>query len=189
MIRLISLCFTLACLAAFIWFGVTVDLGERTLFGHLRAIAGSQESEELWEGTKAKVRELIGIEAAQKAAKRAEAAGKAAKDATRSYLERGGARTLFEPPGPPQERLSERDQQQMNEKMQKLAGEAKKMNMPGRAAAPPEAKRPEPRRAEVEKPEPRAAQGAGRPAPAPGAQGRTPPREADKARAQQPKPI
>jgi hypothetical protein len=123
--RLISLGFSLACLAAFVWFGATLDLGERPLFSHLRAIASSKESQALWDGIKDRIRDFVGIEAAQEAAKKASAARSAAKDVTRSYLEKGGTRTLFGPAGPPQERVTPADQKQMNEQMQRLAADGK----------------------------------------------------------------
>ncbi len=56
---MLKLLFSLGCLAAFAWFGLTVELGERTLFQHLRAIAESRESEELVRGTKEKVTGLL----------------------------------------------------------------------------------------------------------------------------------
>jgi hypothetical protein len=109
-IRLLTLCFSLACLLAFVWFGVTVDLGERTLFGHLRAIGTSREAKDLWEGTKSKVTDFIGIEAAKRAA-----AAKAREAAERLHAEPGSGRLRVEPSGPPQEKLSPRDHQQMEE--------------------------------------------------------------------------
>jgi hypothetical protein len=163
-IRLLSLLFSVVCLAVFVWLGVTVDLGERTFFGHLRAIASSRESEALWEGTKAKLRDLVGVEAAQEAARKADAAKKAARDATRSFVEKGGARSFLEPTGPPQEKLTERDQRQMNDHIQKLSGDAKKRGTE-------EAKRAAP----------------SRPA-APGVQGRSAPRESEKTRTHDPRP-
>ncbi len=45
----------LTCLGVFVWGGLTVPLGERTLFGHLRAIGGSKESQDLVRGTRQKV--------------------------------------------------------------------------------------------------------------------------------------
>ena len=39
MFRLLKLCLSLAGFVAFAWFGATVKLGDRTLFGHLYAIA------------------------------------------------------------------------------------------------------------------------------------------------------
>jgi hypothetical protein len=53
--------------AAVVWFGVTVELGQRTLFGHLRAIGGTAEAHQLWDGTKEKVTDFVGIEAARRA--------------------------------------------------------------------------------------------------------------------------
>ena len=58
MLGLLKLFFGLACLAAFAWWGLTVPLGERTLFGHLQAIGQSKESQELVRGTKQKVGDL-----------------------------------------------------------------------------------------------------------------------------------
>jgi hypothetical protein len=45
-------------LAAFVWWGLTVPLGDHTLFGHLQAIASSKESRDLVRGTKEKVADL-----------------------------------------------------------------------------------------------------------------------------------
>jgi hypothetical protein len=111
----VTLCFSLVCLLIFVWFGVTVDLGERTLFGHLRAIGSSREAKDLWDGTKSKVNDFIGIEAAKRAAaaKAREAAGRL---------------------GPPQENLSPRDQRQMQE----LTGGAKRTVQGRTAPRPPE---------------------------------------------------
>ena len=163
MIRLFTLLFSLVCFTVLVWFGVTVDLGERTLFGHLRAIASSQEANELWEGSKAKLQDFIGIEAAKKASEKAEAARKAAKDATRSYIQRGGTRTLFEPAGPPQEKLSARDQKEMTDEMERLTDSAPGPRTRPAAPAPAPAKRT-------------------------GVQGRAAPREPEKVRAQAAKP-
>src|SRR5438132_14309187 len=52
MFGLIRFLISLAMLAAFIWFAVSVPLGKRTLWGHTRAIFGSQEAKDLAEGTK-----------------------------------------------------------------------------------------------------------------------------------------
>jgi hypothetical protein len=41
------------------WFGTTVPLGDRTLFGHLRAISATKESQELLEGTKRSAKPLV----------------------------------------------------------------------------------------------------------------------------------
>lgn len=48
----------LGFLAICAWWGATVPLGERTLFGHLRAIGSTKESQELVRGTKDKVTEV-----------------------------------------------------------------------------------------------------------------------------------
>lgn len=75
MFRLLTFCVSIVGFAAVVWFGVTVELGDRTLFGHLRAIGGSHEAQQLWDGTKDKVTDFVGIEAAR----RAEAAKEAFK--------------------------------------------------------------------------------------------------------------
>ena len=57
--RLIRLLVTLAVLAGVAFAGFTVPLGEKTLWGHIRAIAGSRESQQLVEGVKQKAREVV----------------------------------------------------------------------------------------------------------------------------------
>jgi hypothetical protein len=56
--KLIKLFIGLLGLAAFAWLGLTVPLGDRTLFGHLSAIGQSKESQQLVKGTKQKVGDL-----------------------------------------------------------------------------------------------------------------------------------
>jgi hypothetical protein len=51
MFRLIRWLLWLAFFAAFVWFGVNVKLGKRTLFGHLAAIFHSREARDLADGT------------------------------------------------------------------------------------------------------------------------------------------
>lgn len=41
----------MSALAVLIWFGATVPLGNRTFFGHLRAISGTPEARDLAAGT------------------------------------------------------------------------------------------------------------------------------------------
>jgi hypothetical protein len=52
MFRLIKFLFTLACLAAFIWFGMTVPLGQHTLFQHVARIWNTQEAKDMVKGVK-----------------------------------------------------------------------------------------------------------------------------------------
>jgi len=54
MIRLIRLVITLAVLAGIVYFAVAVPLGQKTLWQHLKAIAGSKESQELVDEVKQK---------------------------------------------------------------------------------------------------------------------------------------
>jgi hypothetical protein len=73
--KLIKLFIGLLGLGAFVWLGLTVPLGERTLFGHLSAIGKTKESQQLVQGTKDKVGDLkkriTGDEPAATAAKSA----------------------------------------------------------------------------------------------------------------------
>lgn len=57
-LRLVKLFFFAAGMAAFAWFGLTVPLGERTLFQHFSAIGSSQPSQDLLRGAKDKVGEV-----------------------------------------------------------------------------------------------------------------------------------
>ena len=58
MFRIIKLMISVAALAAFVWFGMNVKLGEATLFSHIQAIWESEESQNLVEGTRQKVDEV-----------------------------------------------------------------------------------------------------------------------------------
>jgi hypothetical protein len=59
MLRLVKLVLYLALLVGFVWFGSTVELGNRTLFGHVQNIWKTHESQELVDGTKGKVGDLV----------------------------------------------------------------------------------------------------------------------------------
>jgi hypothetical protein len=116
-LRLVTLAISVGCLAAFVWFGVTVELGDHTLFGHLRNIGQSKESQELWSGTKTKVNDVLGLEAARAAARAK--AGKGEKPAA----SRDGEEKLASkapPASPPQEELTPSDR----DAMKKLIGSA-----------------------------------------------------------------
>lgn len=52
MLRLIKFLFWLASMCALLYFAATVKLGDRTLIGHLRAIASTPEAKDLAEGTR-----------------------------------------------------------------------------------------------------------------------------------------
>lgn len=56
MLRLI---FMGALFAGLAWFGSTVKLGDKTLFGHLWAIGGTKESKQLVDGTKKSAKPLV----------------------------------------------------------------------------------------------------------------------------------
>jgi len=56
--KLLKLVIGLAGLGAFVWWGATVKLGDRTLFGQIAAIGHSKESKDRVRGTKEKVSDL-----------------------------------------------------------------------------------------------------------------------------------
>lgn len=56
--RLIRFLFSLVFLAAVVWFAVTVKLGNRTLYGHLRAIFATQAAKDLAEGAKDEAKKI-----------------------------------------------------------------------------------------------------------------------------------
>jgi hypothetical protein len=56
--KLLKFLIGMVALGAFAWFGLTVPLGDRTLYGHITAIGHSKESRELVRGTKEKVGDL-----------------------------------------------------------------------------------------------------------------------------------
>ncbi len=56
MLKLVAL---VALFAGFCWFGTQIRLGSHTLFGHLHAIAGTRESQDLFDGTRASARPLV----------------------------------------------------------------------------------------------------------------------------------
>ncbi len=51
MFRLIRFLIWVAVIAGFIWFGSTVPLGKHTLFGHVKRIWHSEETQDLVKGT------------------------------------------------------------------------------------------------------------------------------------------
>lgn len=56
MLKLVA---AVALFAGFCWFGTQVQLGSHTLFGHLHAIAGTQASQDLFDGTKESAKPLV----------------------------------------------------------------------------------------------------------------------------------
>jgi hypothetical protein len=58
MFGLFRFLFSLLILAMVIWFTTMVPLGSRTLWGHMKAIAGTQEAKELAEGTKQEAKKV-----------------------------------------------------------------------------------------------------------------------------------
>ena len=108
MFKLIKLAFGLVGLAAFAWFGITVKLGDQTLFQHLRAIGGSKESQELVDGTRQAAGPLVD-DVRRRIAGRGDNADKGEKaDRDEAHVARAG-----HDGGVPQERLSASDQQEL----------------------------------------------------------------------------
>jgi hypothetical protein len=103
MFGLVRFVVSLAMLAAFVWFAVTVPLGKRTLWGHLHAIFATQEAKDLAEGTKEEAEkvarkvtdELHRPDMADEAAKAAKSAQGAisGKGATPAKSESAGSET------------------------------------------------------------------------------------------------
>jgi hypothetical protein len=92
-------------LGAGVYYGMTVKLGERTFFEHVRAIWDTKETQELRRGTTQKVGGLVD-EATDKVVKGV------SKNAPGKVLMRGdgtGADTEAIPAEPPQEKLSPQD--------------------------------------------------------------------------------
>ena len=71
MLRLIRFLFWCAALTALIWFSVTVPLGKQTLWGHVKRIWHSQETQDMVQGAE---------EAAKPAVEKAKRAVKAGVD-------------------------------------------------------------------------------------------------------------
>jgi hypothetical protein len=106
--KLFKVLVSLICLAVFVWWGVTVRLGQRTLFGHIAAIGSSKESKELVRGTKEKVadfkKRLVDTDHADK--------DHVDKELTVRDESRPG-KTAPPPRGAPQERLTHADRQEV----------------------------------------------------------------------------
>jgi hypothetical protein len=56
---MLKLAAAVALFAGFCWFGTQIPLGSHTLFGHLHAIAGTRESQDLFDGTKESAKPLV----------------------------------------------------------------------------------------------------------------------------------
>jgi hypothetical protein len=59
MFRVLKLVLFLGIAVGLLWFGSTVKLGKYTLFGHVRNIWNTHESQDLVEGAKGKVGDLV----------------------------------------------------------------------------------------------------------------------------------
>jgi hypothetical protein len=58
MFSLVRFLFSLIIFAIVVWFAVSVPLGSRTLWGHLKAIAGTKEAKDFAEGTKEEAKKV-----------------------------------------------------------------------------------------------------------------------------------
>jgi hypothetical protein len=106
MLKLVAL---VALFAGFCWFGTQVPLGSHTLFGHLHAIAGTKESQDLFEGTRDSAKPLVN-DVRRRIAGAAEPKEEP-KDETKSDGEEAERATTtaaagHRDAGPPQERLT-----------------------------------------------------------------------------------
>lgn len=95
MFRLIRWFISVILLAGLVYVSVTVPVGSKTLWGHLKAIASSKESKELVDGVKDKVDHTLKDEAVQKASdkllpKEREALRKLIRDKLREETKTGG---------------------------------------------------------------------------------------------------
>lgn len=111
MFRLIKLLISLAALAGFIWFGANVQLGQRTLFGHLQAIGQTREAHELVEGTKESARPLV-EEAGRRLAHRNDPAGTAKdEESSTSAAGKPNAEAPSHESRPPADEVTDGDKQ------------------------------------------------------------------------------
>ena len=119
MFRLLKLGVSMMALAAIAWFGITVKLGSRTLFQHVRAIGQSRESQELVDGTKQVAGPLVDDV-------RRRISGKSDGEVSAASGEHGKARpgtsgvTPDSGKADPQERLSSSEQRQLRELLRKV---------------------------------------------------------------------
>jgi hypothetical protein len=82
---------TLAVLVAFVLLGITVPLGSRTLFGHLKNIVSSDETQELVDGVRS---------ASGPAVERVRRGVNAGIEEAKRDVGNGGAKTPAEPDSP-----------------------------------------------------------------------------------------
>ena len=105
MLRLLKFTLVIGLLGAGVYYGMTVKLGERTFFEHVRAIWETKETQELRRGTKQKVGGLVD-QATDQMVKGV------AKNAPGKVLLRGEGNEVDpgqDPSQPPQEKLSPQD--------------------------------------------------------------------------------
>jgi hypothetical protein len=112
--KLVKLGFGLVALAAVAWFGITVKLGPRTLFQHLRAIGQTKESQDLVDGTKQAAGPIVDDVRRRISGKPEAGGGAAPSDGSAS------GKAIDKASGAPQERLSDSEQRQLRELLRKV---------------------------------------------------------------------
>jgi hypothetical protein len=116
--RLLKLGVGLIALAAIAWFGITVKLGPRTLFQHLRAIGQTRESQELVDGTKQAAGPLVD-DVRRRISGKSDGEDAHPSGAGSNPSPSGTPRDSDEPAAP-QERLSSSEQRQLRELLRKV---------------------------------------------------------------------
>jgi hypothetical protein len=118
--RLLKLGVGMIALAAIAWFGITVKLGPRTLFQHLRAIGQTRESQELVDGTKQAAAPLVDDVRRRISGKSDDEGPSPSDDGGKHRSSASGASPASRDAGPPQERLSSSEQRQLRELLRKV---------------------------------------------------------------------
>ena len=116
MFRLFKLGVGLLGLAAIAWFGITVKLGPRTLFQHLRAIGQTKESQELVDGTRQAAAPLVD-DVRRRVSGKPETPERSDEPAKTGAARSGSGAS---PAPEPQERLSSSEQRQLRELLRKV---------------------------------------------------------------------
>ena len=118
MFRLLKLGVSMMALAAIAWFGITVKLGSRTLFQHVRAIGQSRESQELVDGTKQVAGPLVD-DVRRRISGKSDGEVSAASGDRKARSGASGV-TPDSEKADPQERLSSSEQRQLRELLRKV---------------------------------------------------------------------
>jgi hypothetical protein len=113
-VRLLKLLAFVGGCGAFVWWGLTVPLGEKTFFGHVHAIGQSRESQELVRGTRDKVDDIKKKIGGDEEPDEDDGLGPApAEPIKEKPAEKAVKKPAPRPPGPPQDRHTEADRKQL----------------------------------------------------------------------------